>query len=357
MASGQQRIPLVDAIKAVSAQLIVLHHLAWYGPMSDVAANLSPVLAGILDWLAAHGRYAVAAFLAMGGYLAAQTLSPRGLPSGETPGSLILQRYLRLIVPYAVALVLAVFCAALARQWMVHESIGAPSTLGQFVAHLFLLQDLIGFEALSAGVWYIAIDFQLYALLVVLVWASSRRLASADIWVPASVLAVALASLFVFNRDPAWDATALYFFAAYALGVGSGWAVRTAQPYRILLALGTIGLAALFLEFRPRIAVALVIALSLGLAHRHLRTKSGARCLASFSNSSYALFLVHFPVCLLINAALHRLAPRDPGMNVLGLLVAWLASNVVALLFHRHIEVPMVPMLSEALGSRQAVNR
>jgi len=35
-------MPLVDLIKAVAAQLIVLHHLAWYGPMSDTAASLSP---------------------------------------------------------------------------------------------------------------------------------------------------------------------------------------------------------------------------------------------------------------------------------------------------------------------------
>lgn len=342
------RIPLVDAVKAISAQLIVLHHLAWYGPMSDMAATLSPALDGLLDWLANHGRYAVAAFLAMSGYLAAQTLPPRGLPAGKSPACLILQRYARLAGPYAIALFVAVLCAALARRWMAHDSIGAPPEFWQFVAHLFLLHDLLDYEALSAGVWYIAIDFQLYALLVGLLWLAGnpdRRAAGADFHGALLVGIAALASLFVFNRDDGWDATALYFFGAYALGVGAGWATRAAHPVRVLLALAAIGLAALLVEFRPRIAVALAVALMLGLAHLHLRA-NGSKLLAGLGNSSYALFLVHFPVCLLVNAAFHRLAPHDPALNALGLLVAWLASNAAALLFHRRVEIPVAQRLS-----------
>lgn len=338
----RRRIPLVDTIKALSAQFIVLHHLAWYGPMSDMAANHSATLDGILDWLAAHGRYAVAAFLAMSGYLAAQTLSPRGL-AGKPPLHLILQRYARLVGPYAIALLLAVACAALARRWMTHESIGAPPAFGQFVAHLFLLHDLLDFEALSAGVWYIAIDFQLYAMLVGLLWLAGRlprRPAGADFYGVVLVSAVALLSLFAFNRDEDWDATALYFFGTYALGVGVGWAARTSHPYRLLLLLAVVGILALAVEFRPRIAVALIVALLLGAGHHHLRS-GGIRLWSAFGNASYALFLVHFPVCLLVNAAFHRFAPHDPDLNALGLLVAWLASNVAAFVFYRQVEIPV----------------
>ncbi|MDP1607582.1 MAG: acyltransferase [Rhodocyclaceae bacterium] len=333
------RIPLIDAVKALAAQLIVLHHLAWYGPMSDVAAAASPLFGTWQSWLADYGRYAVAAFFAVGGYLAAQALSPRGLPLDQSPFSMILQRYLRLAGPYAVALLLAIVSAALARQWMTHDSIGSPPDLWQFFAHLLLLHDLLDFEALSAGVWYIAIDFQLYALLVVLLWVA-RRLASADFPGPLLVLIVALASLFFFNQRDAWDATALYFFGAYALGVGSSWAVRSARPYRLLSLLALIGVTALWFDFRPRIAVALVVALTLGLAHLHLRTSvhNRGKVLASLGRMSYALFLVHFPVCLLISAAFHQLAPLDPYLNALGVLVAWVASNLAALLFYHQVE-------------------
>lgn len=337
------RVPLIDTIKAVAAQLIVLHHLAWFGPMSDVAATASPLLGAGQSWLAEFGRYAVAAFFAAGGYLAAQTLSPHGLPSDKSPWHMIIQRYLRLVGPYAVALLLAIVSASIARQLMVHDSIGAVPDLWQFFAHLFLLHDLLDFEALSAGVWYIAIDFQLYALLVALMWVAARlnrRLASADFVGPLLIAVVALASLFFFNQRDAWDATALYFFGAYALGVGSSWAVQSARPYRFLLLLALIGMTALWFDFRPRIAVALAVALTLGLAHLHLRTSmSGNKVMASLGRMSYSLFLVHFPVCLIVNAVFHQLAPHDPYLNALGFLLAWGASNLAALLFYRHVEL------------------
>lgn len=354
MGNGAQcgrRLALVDAVKAVAAQLIVLHHLAWYGPLSDVAADLSPLLEHGFDWLADYGRYAVAAFLAVGGFLAAQGLPLRGLPDGVSPLRLIGRRYLRLAGPYAVALLLVTICAALARRWMTHDSIGAAPTLGQFVAHLFLLHDLLGYEALSAGVWYVAIDFQLYALLVALLWAAGRlgrRLASAEFVNLAAVAALAAASLLVFNRAAGWDVTALYFFGSYALGLGSGWAVRSAHPWRFLLLLGIAGALALGFEFRARIAVALVVALLLGIAQ--LRPPmAGGRLAALLGQTSYALFLVHFPVCLLVSAAFQKFAPPAPLWNALGVLAAWLASNAAALLFHRFIEARLGPQLSALL--------
>ncbi len=350
-APSVRRLALADAVKAVAAQLIVLHHLAWYGPLSDVAAHLSPLLEHGFDWLAGYGRYAVAAFLAVAGFLAAQGLSLRGLPAGAAPLRLIGRRYLRLAGPYAVALLLAIVCAALARRWMAHDSIGAAPTLGQFLAHLFLLHDLLGYEALSAGVWYVAIDFQLYALLVALLWASGwlgRRLASAESVNLAAVAALATASLLVFNRDAGWDVTALYFFGSYALGLGSGWAVRSAHPWRFLLLLGVAGALALSFDFRIRIAVALLVALLLGIAQLRPRMPGG-KLPALLGQTSYALFLVHFPVCLLVSAACQRFAPHTPLWNALGVLAAWLASNAAALLFHRFVEVRLGPLLSALL--------
>lgn len=348
MTAARTHSPLIDAIKAIAAQLIVLHHLAWYGPMSDISADLFPLLGHWQDWLAEYGRYAVAAFLAVAGFLAAQSLPPGGLPAGKSPLCLIGQRYARLVGPYAIALLIVMVCAALARQWMTHDSIGAPPTLGQFVAHLFLLHDLLDYEALSAGVWYVAIDFQLYALFVGLLWIaglSRRHLASADFQGPLLVTLVALGSLFHFNRDADWDSSALYFFGTYALGVGSGWAVRSVQPLRFLLLVGLVGAGALFIEFRERILIALIVALMLGMAQ--LRpAHAGRNMLTLFGQTSYALFLIHFPVCLVVSAAFQRFLPHTPGWNTLGVLIAWLASNLAALLFYRFVEARIGPWLA-----------
>ena len=50
--------------------------------------------------------------------------------------------------------------------------------------------SLLGFDSLSAGVWYIAIDFQLFALMALLLWAGRARLVA-----PALVLIVATLTL------------------------------------------------------------------------------------------------------------------------------------------------------------------
>lgn len=75
MRASDSRLAFIDALKAVASQLIVLHHLAFYGPMSDVANGLAPAL---FSWLSQDARIAVQIFLVIGGFLAARTLAPTG---------------------------------------------------------------------------------------------------------------------------------------------------------------------------------------------------------------------------------------------------------------------------------------
>ncbi len=341
--SLRTRVLLIDFIKALAAQIIVLHHLAWYGPLSDQAVLLGPLWHGIDAGLANYGRYAVAVFIVTAGFLAAQLLKQHSLLPTIRPGCLIVERYVRLVVPFVAALLLAVACGSLARPWLPDDSVvGPPPQLLQFLAHIFLLHGVLGVESLSAGVWYVAIDFQLYALLVLLLWAARsvlRRPASADFWGSMPVLLVALVSLFHFNRDVRWDSTALYFFGIYCLGVGSGWAIRSPQRSRFLWIVAIAGVLALLIDFRPRVAIALVTALMLGSGIIHM-TRWEVRLVHYLGGTSYALFLVHFPVFLLGSAIVHHLWPGDPAMNAVGLVVIWGVSNLVAHFFHRWVELP-----------------
>ncbi|MBW8723290.1 MAG: acyltransferase, partial [Polaromonas sp.] len=232
------RLPGIDALKGLACVMIVWHHLAFYGPMSDVVHPFAPTL---MDWLYDYGRMAVQVFLVVSGFLAAALLAPQGVAAFDSPGRLVLRRYWRLVKPYLVALLVSVLVAALVRPWFAHASVSASPTLLQLLAHVFLLQDLTGQEALSAGVWYVAIDLQLYAA-AVLIFAFARRFqfsqgegtdavhatsASSAVSAPLGVsliLLLALASLLFFNRLPAFDITALYFCGSYALGMLAFWA-------------------------------------------------------------------------------------------------------------------------------------
>jgi peptidoglycan/LPS O-acetylase OafA/YrhL len=340
------RIPLVDAFKAVASQLIVLHHLSFYGPMSDAAEALAP---GLIGWLGQHGRLAVQVFLVVGGLLAARSLAPGAVPNVADPWQLIVRRYSRLIVPYLFALGIAMLGAAIAGAWMTHDSIPAPPTPQQLLIHVLLLQDILGRDALTAGAWYVAIDFQLFFVSVLILWLLHRLGGRRSPALVASTFVIAVAvSWLTVNPDPTWDPWAAYFFGAYGFGALACWASASKQPARWLLALLVFGLLLGAWNTRPHLPVALATAMSLGLASmigKHRRSNPGG-AIAWLGRISYSVFLVHFPVCLVVNALVNRVAPGDPWSGALGMLLAWAASVAAGALFHTFIETPMTRGLS-----------
>jgi peptidoglycan/LPS O-acetylase OafA/YrhL len=344
------RMPLIDALRAVASQLIVLHHLAFYGPMSDAVEGLAPA---VFAWLSEHARAAVQAFLVCGGFMAARTLAPVGAPECGPPGPLLLRRYLRLAPPLMAAIMLAVVLSALASWLNPNPAIPLAPSPGQLLAHLLLLQDVLGIDALSAGVWYVAIDFQLFALTLGLLWLARGAGSRARPLAISLVAGLGLASLFVFNRLPELDAWAPYFFGAYALGACAWWAGRPGARIHGLAALALAGAAALALDWRLRIAVALAVALVLGIARRTrvLERWPRSALLAWLGRISYSVFLVHFPISIAIGALVWRIFPGQPLANAAGLLAAWAACVAGGALFHRHVELRFTGSGRAASGS------
>ncbi|MBB4843306.1 peptidoglycan/LPS O-acetylase OafA/YrhL [Paucibacter oligotrophus] len=348
----KSRLLHVDALKALAAQLIVLHHLAAYGPIADAVAAWFPRL---MDHLFHEGRMAVQLFLVLGGFLSARGLAPRGQLLGGSLPELLWRRYLRLVLPFLAALGLTLACSWLVRPWL-PELTPATVSLPQLLSHGLLLHDVLGYEALTVGAWYVAMDFQLFAFLLGLLWLARRLQPPRQqpgaghglraVLAPGLVLLMCLASLFVFNRDAGLDVWAPYFFGAYGLGALVHW--LGLSPYRRagLLMLTALVSLALVLEFRERIALALATALVLaGWQQRHrlgkpLLPRFCAGPVVQLGTQSYALFLVHFPICLLVNAVFAHQDMAGGGPGVLMLLAAWGLSNLAALPFYRWVELP-----------------
>ncbi len=341
----QENYPTINLLKAISAQLIVLHHLAFYGPMADHTRQAFPDL---IDWLAQDARIAVQVFLVIGGFLAAKSLSPQALSGPSNPCTTILRRYTKLAPPFFVAILLAVAASWLASFWMTHDAISAPPSGGQLLAHAFLLQDVLAYDALSAGAWYVAIDLQLYAMFSILLWTCSRVQPMPAYLIPALTTIAAGASLLYFNLDTDWDVWAPYFLGSYGLGALAWWASDPARRPRstaILLLMMTVpALIALTVDFRSRIALALLIAcvlVAFSRLHTATTDRGQWRIISFAGNISFSIFLVHFPVCLVVNAAFTRFAPQDVLVQTAGVIVAWIASIVAGALFHYGVELPI----------------
>ncbi len=360
------RFLLIDVLKAAGCLLIVLHHMAFYGPMSDVVAGAWPALVG---WLYDHGRLAVQFFLVCAGFLTAGSLAR--LESLDLAQALQLawQRYLRLAIPLMAALSFTVLVTEWVRPDFAHASLSATPDWGQALAHTALLQHLLGMEALSAGIWYVAIDFQLYTmtlLSLVLVRAcravkaapSSHRL-RCGLW-----LGLTCASWWGWNLNAELDDHGVYFFGAYGLGLLAWEARRSVQggeqgggqagpqslrdtcwPMATVWWVWVVLLGVAWgLGPRWRMAVAFGVAALLvavpatWFSGQGLQASAWRRAVAWLSGVSYSVFLSHFGVSLLVSAGVTALWPEALWANLLGMLTSLVLSLACGGLLHRWVE-------------------
>ena len=313
-----------------------------------------------MTWLFEYGRYAVQIFLVMGGYLAAQSLTrTTDLKNPQTVLKTIFNRYLRLFAPYVVALLVTIVCAWVARFWVQDEFVGEAETLGQFLAHLFFLQGILGLDSISAGVWYVAIDWQLYAILAIMLsmFPSLRSL----IWM---LLVLCVTSLLYFNRDGSYENYFIYFIGAYGLGVLAQLCKNYPDPSVnrfakiLMLTIGLVIIISSFHQFWLRNILAYIAAIALIFfgdwaykdqkqIHQRPQHQSKVHKLVNGilwgSRRSYCAFLIHFSFVLLANTLYigWGMSQRHDGALAIALIFIALASSwATANLLYRWIEVP-----------------
>ncbi|CAM3735112.1 acyltransferase family protein [Polynucleobacter arcticus] len=341
----------IDLLKVFAALLIILHHLSNYG---QLALDARAALPGLMAWLFEYGRYAVQIFLVMAGYLAAQSLTrfANAKLNGRNLLRVIINRYLRLFAPYITALIFTIFCAWIARFWVSDEFVGEQETLGQLIAHLFFLQGILGLDSISAGAWYVAIDWQLYSVLAILLVSFSSY--QALIWF---ISIVAVSSLLYFNRSAQFEAYFIYFIGAYSLGVLAYLARNFAnKKIQILAKASLIGIGVIILIstwqavwLRNYLAwfVALLLFVWGNMSYpvtSRSKLKAGALCaIAWASPRSYCAFLIHFAFILLANTLYiaSGLQAYQSGWIAIGFMFGVLVCSIItANYLYRWVELP-----------------
>ena len=331
------RLPLLDAMKGLGCMAIVLHHLAFYGPMSDVVHKAAP---DTINFLFNYARLAVQMFFVLGGYLVAAQFSPKGEASSPSVGKQVWKRYRRLVTPLVFAVALASLITAMVRPWFDHPSLSAAPTLFQFLLHALLLQDLVGVEALSAGVWYVAVDFQLFTGTVILTALMGQAPARWQWLYPVVIIVLCALSLWGLNRHDEYENVAPYFYGAYALGMLAYWTSRASWGGWAWIALLVLGTVALWLQYRHPIAVAMATALLLATSGRMgwLEHWSGPEWLVWLGQRSYSIFLIHYGICIGFNAIWHDLFPEGIWINVIGMGLATLCSVAAGVVLYNYVE-------------------
>jgi peptidoglycan/LPS O-acetylase OafA/YrhL len=338
---------MVDLLKVIAAQIILWHHFCRYGPLARTLDSAGH------EWVAFignHGRHAVQVFLVISGFLAARSIrsflisaSLRGLANSiQTAWR---NRVWRLGKPYWLMLMVAIVFAALTRTLQPDVDTPATPTAWQIIFHLLFLQDIFVKDALSTGVWYVAIDLQLSLLFLCLLLACSaitakngkfnlgrtERLVEIGVWI------LMLIALFAFNRWRSLDIWAIYFFGSFGLGAVIAFRLNQARKNTAIfwVALTFIFATALTIEWRAGLLVALISAALLWWANDRQVMAIGKehfayRSLHRLSSDSYALFLFHYPILMLLGAMIDVYWPRQVIPAMLGLAASWVVSMLIA---------------------------
>jgi peptidoglycan/LPS O-acetylase OafA/YrhL len=230
---------------------------------------------------------------------------------------------------------------------------GDPVCVGQVAAHLFYLQNVLGFDNISVGFWTLCIEVQFYLLLVgalcVAQWISGGEepVCRQDLMRLAGLLALpAMLSLFVSSLDRSSDCWLIHFFCMFYLGILTCWCLEGRVRPWVFCGYASIMAVRLGWSWSLEICVALVTGVSIYVVGRLGRLGDWLNfpILQYLGRISYSLYLIHYPVACIVTAIGFELTGTAPIAAVVWLIAAFATSILAADLLHRAVEAPSLEL-------------
>ncbi len=232
-------------MRALAALIVYLNHAYAQVTSGDVYKLSSPWSLASYSMVAGH--LSVTVFIVISGFCLSLPIVAQG---GELRGGVkgfLTRRVRRILPPYyaAVALCLLLIWTVLGKPtgslWDYPLQVDAAAIL----AHLLLVQDLIGTSRINYVFWSIAVEWQIYFLVPFMAWAW-RRFGASKVVVASLVIGYALRLTF---DDTRLTRAHPQFIGMFALGMAAAYVVRSADaPFvklRERFAWNTLALSAL----------------------------------------------------------------------------------------------------------------
>jgi len=352
------RFVFVDGLRGLAALTIVVFHIWCYEPAPYPAFEDSH---WIVNLAFRRMRVAVQVLLVISGFVVAYTLRKTWVSPREIFWFLG-RRIVRLIPPYWVTIGVIILVDILCQRiWNLTSPFDGPLSLRRVSAHLTLMQDVLGHEALSAGIWTICIEMQFYVV-AVLAWGVAQRIAPRpvtneprpSVWgLLAVFVPAAFASLFYWRPDEATSPYVIHFLWMFFLGMVTWWTLDRTVPTFIFVAIIAVGVVELRFSFEELRfqnewwiynTVALTTAVAIFAAGRlnRMQVWLNWRWLQYLGRISYSPYLIHFPVCHLIMSAGWKWFNETPSpVQADAILLASLLASILAAHFvYMFVETP-----------------
>lgn len=305
---------MIDGLRGVAAFAVFLFHCGEGGHLT----NLMAVTPAWFEWIIHQGHLGIAIFFVLSGFVIAHSLR-RNSVTFPLVGRFLLRRSVRLDPPYWFAIALTIGLAVVSAYFVPGKQLPSISA-GQFVAHVFYLQEVLGYPEIGPIFWTLCQEVQFY-LIYALLLAVTRNDPAQSMQGRATVVGIAVAALIsllwplgIVTWEP-WRGSFLPLWHCFLLGAGAYWTwqyPRMAIYYFSYVAILTFA-AALKLDdvtlAAALTAIALWYATTTGGIYRWLNW----RWLQFLGLISYSLYLVHNPV----SGGLFRIGYDLTGRSVL----------------------------------------
>ncbi len=232
-------------------------------------------------------------------------------------------------------------------------------TWQQLLAHVFYLQNILGYENLSVGFWTLCIEVQFYLTFAILLglakfaalkFGATKR--SEGLILAAVFAPLAFASLFWFSYDRTNTDWVVHFFAFFFLGALAWWSLEGRTPQWMFWSF----VAAILVRQGQHWTLDMTVALATGaLIFGVIRSGRGAtwlNCswLERLGRISYSLYLIHYPISWIITTLGYELTGDAPVMAMFWLILSVVVAIGVAHALHAAVESPSIRLATSTEG-------
>jgi len=324
----------LDGLRGIAVLLVLLFHIGFIvaidrGRAVPMGSLPDPAIGppGLFETIVARGYVGVLVFFVLSGFLIGRPFI-RWRVGGGTPvraAPFLLRRLQRIEPPYIVAMIAAFM--------LVRVISPAPTIQGLGASLLDIHQLVYGFGSPeNAPAWSLEVEMQWYLVVPLIAVILSSSSASRRYVVAGSLIAIALVlQLTVGLQETRTDATVLawlqFFLAGWLVadvietrgdgrGEGKGWRWDIASLAGWAMLFAIVGHWSLQLAIAPALIALLLVAALRGTSTRAMLRSTP---LQRIGRISFSIYLVHYPIFLLVRWAVGPL----PGSSFGPLFLEW----------------------------------
>ncbi|WP_395330921.1 acyltransferase [Novosphingobium sp. BL-8H] len=302
MAADRVNYTIVQGLRGFTSIAVLLFHAIQGGHV--------PSLLAAMPFSMLNDYFAVSVFFTLSGFVIAHGLTGVTMTPGKV-GMFMLGRSIRLDPAYWASMLVTIGLVLLAALY--HHRPFHPPSVGDVLAHVFYLQEILRIPEINIVYWTLTYEFQFYLVFALILTVPAR-------WMGVAAWALAMASALGLVGTQ-WHGLFVEHWAVFYVGVMARRALDSEVALMGLVLLVLVLMTGTGFERMPAMVALLLFAAAwTGWAETGLNW----RWLQFLGTISYSLYLIHVPLMQVADFAVHHVVGQGlmADFACLGLIMA-----------------------------------